>query len=53
MAGSTLEAVKSKAYCASEKAKDDKGCDYGQQSKRKPISEVMLKKIGLLQRDHF
>lgn len=53
MAGSTLEAGKSEAYCPSEKAKDDKDCDYGQQSKRKPISEVMLKKIGSLQRDHF
>jgi predicted dienelactone hydrolase len=49
LAGATLEAGKSEAYCASEKAKDDKGCDYGQQSKRKPMSEEMLKKIGLLQ----
>jgi predicted dienelactone hydrolase len=49
MAGANLEAGKSEAYCVSEKAKDDKGCDYGQQSKRKPMSEEMLKKIGLLQ----
>ncbi|WP_291623944.1 hypothetical protein [Colwellia sp.] len=49
MAGANLEAGKSEAYCVSEKAKDDKGCGYGQQSKRKPMSEAMLKKIGLLQ----
>ncbi len=54
MAGANLEAGKSEPYCGSEKAKDDKGCDYGQQSKRKrkrkPMSEEMLKKIGLLQK---
>lgn len=49
MAGASLEAGKSEAYCASDKAKDDKGCGYGQKSKRKPMSEEMLKKIGLLQ----
>jgi predicted dienelactone hydrolase len=49
MAGANLEAGKSEAYCASEKAKDDKGCNYGQQSKHKPMTEEMLTKIGLLQ----
>ncbi|WP_269521116.1 alpha/beta hydrolase family protein [Alteromonas sp. BMJM2] len=49
MAGANLEAGKSQAYCDSEKAKDDKGCSYGQQSKRKPMTEEMIKKIGLLQ----
>lgn len=49
IAGANLEAGKSETYCASEKAKDDKGCHYGQQSKRKPMSEAMLKKIDLLQ----
>ena len=49
MAGANLEAGKSQAYCASEKSKDDKGCNYGQQSKRKPANEEMIKKIGLLQ----
>ena len=49
MVGANLETGKSEAYCASEKAKDDKGCGYGQQNKRKPMSEKMLKKIGLLQ----
>jgi predicted dienelactone hydrolase len=49
MAGANLEAGKSEAYCASEKAKNDKGCGYGQQSKRKPMREERLKKIGLLQ----
>jgi predicted dienelactone hydrolase len=50
MAGANLEAGKSEAYCASKKAKDDKGCNYGQQSKRKPMTEEMLTKIGLLQK---
>lgn len=49
MAGANLEATKSEIYCASEKAKDDKGCSYGQQNKRKPMSEAVLKKVGLLQ----
>lgn len=49
MVGANLRAGKSEVYCASEKAKDDKGCGYGQQSKRKPISEEMLNEIGLLQ----
>jgi predicted dienelactone hydrolase len=49
IAGANLEAGKSEAYCSTEKAKDDKGCDYGQQSKRKPMSETMLQKIGMLQ----
>jgi predicted dienelactone hydrolase len=49
MAGAYLEAGKSEVYCASEKANEDKGCDYSQQSKRKPMSEEMLIKIGLLQ----
>lgn len=50
MAGANLEPGKSEAYCASEKAINDKGCDYGQQSKRKPMSDKMLKEIGLLQK---
>jgi predicted dienelactone hydrolase len=49
LAGASLEVGKSEIYCASEKAKNDKGCNYGQQSKRKPMSEEMLKKMGLLQ----
>lgn len=49
MTGATLEAGKSEAYCTSEKAKNDKGCNYGQQSKSKPMNERMLNKIGLLQ----
>jgi predicted dienelactone hydrolase len=49
MAGAYLEAGKSETYCASEKANDDKGCNYGQPSKRKPMSKEMLTKIGLLQ----
>lgn len=49
MAGAILEEGKSQAYCSLEKAKDDRGCDYGQQNKRKPMNKDMLKKIGLLQ----
>ncbi|QQX82599.1 hypothetical protein JK628_17090 [Shewanella sp. KX20019] len=48
MAGANLEAGKSEVYCATEMAKDDKGCDYGQHRKRKPMSDEMVKKIGLL-----
>ena len=49
MAGAKLEKGKSEAYCATEKSKGDKGCDYGQQSKRKPMNEDMLKKLVWLQ----
>lgn len=49
MVGANLEAGKSQAYCASVKAKHDKGCDYVKQSKRTPMSKEMLTKIGLLQ----
>jgi predicted dienelactone hydrolase len=50
MAGAHLEADKSEAYCASEKAKDDKGCNYAQQTEHRPVSREMLNKIGLLQK---
>tara|TARA_B100000767_G_scaffold238014_1_gene232530 strand:- start:224 stop:1249 length:1026 start_codon:yes stop_codon:yes gene_type:complete len=49
MVGANLEVGKSEAYCASGRAKDDKGCNYGQQSKRKPMTAGMLTKIGFLQ----
>jgi predicted dienelactone hydrolase len=49
MAGANLEANRSEAYCSSEKAKEDKSCDYGQQRNRKPMSEETLNKISLLQ----
>jgi predicted dienelactone hydrolase len=49
MVGANLEEGKSEAYCASEKGKADKGCNYSQQSKRNSMSEAALKKIGLLQ----
>ncbi len=49
MVGARLEAGKSEAYCASNKAKMDKGCHYGQQSKRKPMSEEARETIGLQQ----
>lgn len=49
MAGANVEAGKSTSYCASERAKYDRGCHYGQQSKPKPMSKEMLDKIGLLQ----
>jgi predicted dienelactone hydrolase len=49
MVGAKLEAGKSKAYCSSEKAKDDKGCSYGHQSQGEPMTKGRLTKIGLLQ----
>jgi predicted dienelactone hydrolase len=49
MAGATLAAGKSQSYCTSAKATDDRGCDYGKQNKREPMSEDRLKKMGLLQ----
>ncbi len=49
MAGAKLAAGKSTAYCASEKAKNDKGCDYGKQSQRKPMNKEMLNNISALQ----
>lgn len=50
LTGAILEAGKSESYCASHKAKGDKGCDYGQQQKRKPLSDESLKKIDKLQK---
>ncbi|MDO6567057.1 hypothetical protein Q4561_08295 [Alteromonas sp. 1_MG-2023] len=65
MAGAKLAAGKSEAYCMSEKAKDDKGCDYSAKkassvesssvnsssvkNSTKPLSKEMLEKIGILQ----
>ena len=49
MAGASLDGNKSRVYCASEKAKVDKGCSYGKQSKAPAMSDKMLAKIGLLQ----
>lgn len=49
MAGAQLSDGKSETYCASAKAKGDKGCMYGKQSQRKPMSAAMLEKIGKLQ----
>ncbi|GAC24765.1 hypothetical protein GMES_2470 [Paraglaciecola mesophila KMM 241] len=50
LAGAHLKAGKSEAYCGSEIAKEDKGCNYANPSERKPLSKVMLTKIGLLQK---
>lgn len=47
--GAKLEAGKSKAYCSSKKAIQDKGCLYTRQDQHKPISQKMINKIGHLQ----
>jgi len=53
MAGASLEAGKSEAYCASEIAKLDKGCGYGQQKNRKTNNTEMLKKLKSVQSQMF
>lgn len=49
MAGANLEAGKSANYCASQQARNDKGCHYGKQRQQKAMDKDTLKRIGLLQ----
>jgi predicted dienelactone hydrolase len=49
LAGAKLANGKSEAYCTSAIAKKDKGCDYGQQSRRKPMSAKTLNQVGIFQ----
>ncbi|MFD2166470.1 alpha/beta hydrolase family protein [Thalassotalea euphylliae] len=50
LAGATLESGKSEAYCRSDKANNDKGCQYSKKGRSKPLTQDMMRKIGLLQR---
>lgn len=50
MAGATLDLAQSKNYCLSDKAKHDKGCDYGKQAQKPTYTKKMLHNIDNFQR---